>query len=208
MAIDMIENNELSALSPSRVGNDRCFVDEKSQNYLGFTGEEDFYDLFGSKKRKNSIAQVEKDANEKWSRYDMKTCGGIQLLIDNTQVDIETITKRMAIEKGFDLPIQLRIAREAQGRAKALQNQYDCINKLAQEKVASERKSLLDTLTNVSDTAVEKAKGDLKGIDMGTNSANNTAAGEKTIGGVPKNLLIYGGVGLGALIVIALIFKK
>jgi hypothetical protein len=32
--------------------------------------------------------------------------------------------------------------------------------------------------------------------------------GEKTVGGVNKNLLIYGGVGLGALIVIALIFKK
>jgi len=90
--------------------------------------------------------------------------------------------------------------RNAQANAKMLQNQYDCINKLAQEKVAAERKSLLDTLTNVSDTTVEKAKGDLKGIDMGT--------GEKTVGGVNKNLLIYGGVGLGALIVIALIFKK
>ena len=200
MAIDMIEQNELGALAPSRVGNDRCFVDEQTLSYLGFTGEDDFYNLFGSKKRKNSVAQVEKDAREKWEAYDMKTCGGIQLLIDDTQVEIETITKRMSNEKGFDLPIQLKFAREAQSRAKTLQNQYDCINKLAQEKVAAERKSLLDTLTNVSDTTVEKAKGDLKGIDMGT--------GEKTVGGVNKNLLIYGGVGLGALIVIALIFKK
>ena len=31
MAIDMIEQNELGALAPSRVGNDRCFVDEKSK---------------------------------------------------------------------------------------------------------------------------------------------------------------------------------
>jgi hypothetical protein len=200
MAIDMIEQNELGALAPSRVGNDRCFVDEKSKNYLGFTGEEDFYNLFGSQKRKASIAQVEKDANEKWSEYNTKTCGGIQLLIDDVQVEIERITKMMASNNGFDLPIQLKIARNAQANAKMLQNQYDCINKLAQEKVAAERKSLLDTLTNVSDTTVEKAKGDLKGIDMGT--------GEKTVGGVNKNLLIYGGVGLGALIVIALIFKK
>jgi hypothetical protein len=94
MAIDMIEQNELGALAPSRVGNDRCFVDEKSKNYLGFTGEEDFYNLFGSQKRKASIAQVEKDANEKWARYDTKTCGGIQLLIDDVQVEIERITKR------------------------------------------------------------------------------------------------------------------
>jgi len=200
MAIDMIENNELGALAPSRVGNDRCFADEKTLGYLGFTGEEDFYNLFGSQKRKQSIAQVEKDAKEKWERYDTKTCGSIQLLIDDTQVEIETITKRMASEKGFDLPIQLKFARNAQANAKSLQNQYDCINKLAKEKVEAERKSLLDTLTNISDTTVNKAKGDLTGLDMGTP--------EKTVAGVNKNLLIYGGIGVGALIVIALILKK
>lgn len=200
MAIDMIEHNELSALAPSRIGNDRSFADEKTKSYLGFTGEEDFYNLFGSQKRKDSIAQVQKDETAKWARYDTKTCGGIQLLIDDAQVEIERITKVMASNNGFELPIQLKYAREAQANAKKLQNQYDCINKLAQEKVAAERKALLDTLTNVSDSTVAKAKGDLTGIDMGT--------GEKTIGGVNKNLLIYGGVGLGALIVIALIFKK
>ena len=66
MAVDMIEENELGALSASRVGNDRCFVDEKSHSYLGFTGEEDFFNLFGSQKRKQSIAQVQKDAKAKW----------------------------------------------------------------------------------------------------------------------------------------------
>ena len=200
MAIDMIENNELAALSNSRIGNDRCFVDEKTLSYLGFTGEDDFYNLFGSKKRKNSIAQVEKDAREKWEAYDMKTCGGIQLLIDDTQVEIETITKRMSNEKGFDLPIQLKFAREAQSRAKTLQNQYDCINKLAKEKVEGERKSLLDTLTNISDTTVNKAKDDLKG--------GNQDGKDETVAGVPKNLLIYGGIGVGALVVIALILRK
>ncbi len=196
----MIENNELSALAPSRVGNDRCFVDEKSQSYLGFTGEEQFYNLFGSQKRKQSIAQVEKDAKAKWAQYDTKTCGGIQLLIDDAQVEIERITKIMASNNGFDLPIQLKFARNAQAEAKKLQNQYDCVNKLAKEKVEAERKALLDTLTNVSDTAVNKAKGDLVGLDMGTP--------EKSVGGVNKNLLIYGGIGLGALVVIALILKK
>jgi hypothetical protein len=200
MAIDMIENNELGALATSRVGNDRCFADEKTLGYLGFTGEEDFYNLFGSRKRKNSIAEVQKNENEKWARYDTKTCGGIQLLIDDAQVEIERITKVMASNNGFELPIQLKIAREAQSNAKKLQNQYDCINKLAKEKVEAERKSLLDTLTNISDTTVNKAKGDLTGIDMGTP--------EKTVGGVNKNLLIYGGIGVGALIVIALMFKK
>jgi hypothetical protein len=200
MAIDMIENNELGALAPSRVGNDRCFVDEKSMSYLGFTGEEDFYNLFGSKKRKESIAQVEKDARAKWAQYDTKTCGGIDLLLQDAMVERERITKQMASSGGFELPIQMKFAVEAEANAKRLRNQYDCVNKAEAEKKEKERKDLVDTLTKVSDTSVDKAKGDLTGLDMGGD--------EKTIGGVNKNLLIYGGIGIGALVVIALIFKK
>jgi hypothetical protein len=200
MAIDMIEQNELGALAPSRVGNDRCFVDEKSKSYLGFTGEEDFYNLFGSQKRKASIAQVEKDARAKWASYDIKTCGGIDLLLQDAMVERERITKQMAQGGGFELPVQMKIAVEAEANAKKLRNQYDCINKAESEKKEAERKALLDTLTNVSDTAVNKAKGDLVGLDMGTD--------EKSVGGINKNLLIYGGIGLGALVVIALIFRK
>lgn len=200
MAIDMIEQNELGALAPSRVGNDRCFVDEKSRSYLGFTGEEDFYNLFGSQKRKQSIAQVEKDARAKWASYDTKTCGGIDLLLQDVMVERERITKQMAQGGGFELPVQMKIAVEAEANAKKLRNQYDCINKAEAEKKEAERKALLDTLTNVSDTAVNKAKGDLIGLDMGKD--------EKSVGGINKNLLIYGGIGLGALVVIALIFRK
>jgi hypothetical protein len=200
MAIDMIENNELGALAPSRVGNDRCFVDEKSMSYLGFTGEEDFYNLFGSKKRKESIAQVEKDAKAKWAQYDTKTCGGIDLLLQDAMVERERITKQMASSGGFELPIQMKFAVEAEANAKRLRNQYDCVNKAEAEKKEKERKDLVDTLTKVSDTSVDKAKGDLMGLDMGGD--------EKTAGGVNKNLLIYGGIGIGALVVIALIFKK
>lgn len=200
MAIDMIEENELSALSASRVGNDRCFVDEKSQSYLGFTGEEDFFNLFGSKKRKSSVAQVEKDAREKWAQYDRKTCGGIDLLLQDAMVERERITKQMAQGGGFELPIQMKFAVEAEASAKKLRNQYDCVNKTEAQKKEKERKDLIDTLTNVSDTSINKAKDDLKGGDKGDD--------KETIGGVPKNLLIYGGIGIGALVVIALIFKK
>lgn len=200
MAIDMIEQNELGALSASRVGNDRCFVDEKSRSYLGFTGEEDFYNLFGSQKRKRSIAQVEKDARAKWASYNTKTCGGIDLLLQDAMVERERITKQMAQGGGFELPVQMKIVVEAEANAKKLRNQYDCVNKAESEKKEKERKALLDTLTNVSDTAVNKAKDDLLGLNMGKD--------EKSEGGIPKNLLLYGGIGLGALVVIALIFRK
>jgi hypothetical protein len=100
-----------------------------------FTGEDEFFNLFGSKKRKESVAKVEKDAKEKWEQYDIKTCGGIELLLSDTQVEIERITKIMASNNGFDLPIQLKIARNAQANAKMLQNQYDCVRKAEQAKI-------------------------------------------------------------------------
>lgn len=198
MAIDMLEYNELGALAPMRIGGNTSFVDENDKSPCkNFTGEDDFYNLFGSKKRKGSVAQVEKDANEKWAQYDYKTCGGIELLLADTQVEIERITKMMASNNGFDLPIQLKITRSAQANAKMLQNQYDCVRKAEQAKVDEERKSSLDALTKISDLTVDKAKQDL----LGTDKNGDASAGN-------KKLLMYGGIGLGALVVIALIARR
>jgi hypothetical protein len=181
-----------------RIGGNTSFVDENDVTPCrSFTGDDDFFNLFGSKKRKASVAQVEKDANEKWGQYDQKTCGGIELLIADTQVEIERITKMMANNNGFDLPIQLKIARAAQANAKMLQNQYDCVRKAEQAKVEEERKSSLDALTKISDLTVDKAKQDILGGDKGG------SAGEGN-----KKLLLYGGIGLGVLVAIALIARR
>jgi hypothetical protein len=50
MAIDMIENNDLGTFTEGRLGF-RQFADEKFSNY---TGGEDFFNLFGSRKAKKS----------------------------------------------------------------------------------------------------------------------------------------------------------
>jgi len=198
MAIDMLENNELGALAPMRIGGNTSFVDENDVTPCrSFTGDDDFFNLFGSQKRKRSVAQVEKDANEKWGQYDQKTCGGIELLIADTQVEIERITKMMANNNGFDLPIQLKIARAAQANAKMLQNQYDCVRKAEQAKVEEERKSSLDALTKISDLTVDKAKLDILGTDKSASAGDGN-----------KKLLLYGGIGLGVLVAIALIARR
>ena len=203
MAIDMLENNELGALAPMRIGGNTSFVNENDVTpYRNFTGEDEFFNLFGSKKRKASVAQVEKDANEKWGQYDQKTCGGIELLIADTQVEIERITKMMASSKGFELPIQLRIARGAQANAKMLQNQYDCVRKAEQAKVEEERKTSLDALTKFSELTFDKATQDILGTDNTAGGGNTNAASGN------KKLLMYGGIGLGALVVIALIARR
>lgn len=198
MAIDMLENNELGALAPMRIGGNTSFVDENDVTpSKSFTGEDDFYNLFGSQKRKQSVAQVEKDATAKWAQYDTKTCGGIELLIADTQVEIERVTKMMASNNGFDLPIQLKFARNAQANAKALQNQYDCVRKAEEAKIEAERKSSLDALTKISDLTVDKAKQDILGTDKSASAAGSN-----------KKLLLYGGIGLGVLAAIALIARR
>jgi len=198
MAIDMLEYNELGALAPMRIGGNTSFVDENDVTPCrSFTGEDEFFNLFGSKKRKESVAKVEKDAKEKWEQYDIKTCGGIELLLSDTQVEIERITKIMASNNGFDLPIQLKFARNAQANAKMLQNQYDCVRKAEQAKIEEERKSSLDALTKISDSTIDKAKQDILGGDKGGSAGDGN-----------KNLLLYGGIGLGVLVAIALIARR
>jgi hypothetical protein len=198
MAIDMLEYNELGALAPMRIGGNTSFVDENDVTPCrSFTGDDDFFNLFGSKKRKDSVARVEKDASAKWAQYDTKTCGGIELLLSDTQVEIERITKMMASNNGFDLPIQLKIARNAQANAKMLQNQYDCVRKAEQAKVEEERKSSLDALTKISELTVDKAKQDILGTDKSGGAAGSN-----------KKLLLYGGIGLGVLVAIALIVRR
>jgi hypothetical protein len=181
-----------------RIGGNTSFVDENDVTPCrSFTGDDDFFNLFGSKKRKDSVAQVEKDVAAKWAQYDTKTCGGIELLIADTQVEIERVTKMMASNNGFDLPIQLKGARNAQANAKALQNQYDCVRKAEEAKIEAERKSSLDALTKISDLTVDKAKQDILGTDKSGGAAGSN-----------KKLLLYGGIGLGVLVAIALIARR
>ena len=54
MAIDMIENNDLSALANSRVGGLKQFVDDKN---LNFVGHDNYISLFGNQKKKKSAAR-------------------------------------------------------------------------------------------------------------------------------------------------------
>lgn len=60
MAIDHIENNELGTFTEGRLGWQQ-FVDEGYSNY---TGTEDFFNLFGSKKKKKIAATQSTNVNQ------------------------------------------------------------------------------------------------------------------------------------------------
>lgn len=204
MSRNMLENSELAALSHSRLGSNQ-FIDDfivaQPKQFVGFVADDEFYNLFGSKKRKSSISNVVEDETAKWAKYDTSDCKGVQSLIDDTEIEIERVTKLMASSKGFELPIQLQYARNAQAKAKTLQNQYDCLAKDAAAKKEAARQESLTTLTNISDASVAKAKTDVLGL-----GGNDTAA--PTILGMPKNVVVYGGIGIGVLVVVALLFRK
>ena len=98
MATDMLENCGLSALDHSRLGN-KNFIDEgqravKRQVIQGgymFTGEEDFYNLFGSRNKKKANFRAAQRALYKDLKDD---CDNIQLSIDIISNDVATLLKK------------------------------------------------------------------------------------------------------------------
>jgi len=206
MATDMLENCGLSALDDSRLGN-RNFIDEgqiavKRQLVQGgfmFTGEEDFYNLFGSRKKKKSNFREAQRNKYKDLKDD---CDNIQVSIDIISNDVATLLKRRS-----DLETKERLseANAVLGEFKNKQIANRCEEVKAASLKESERAKSLELLTSLSDTTVDKAKGDLGGLIGG--DAKDGKAGE-TVGGINKKVLLYGGIGLGVLVVAAILIRK
>ena len=205
MATDMLENCGLSALDPSRLGN-RNFIDEgqrvvKRQVIQGgymFTGEDDFYNLFGSRNKKKRNFRAAQNLLYK----DLKTdCDNIQTSIDIISNDVATLLKRKS-----DLEQRERLieANNVLGEFKKKQIANKCEEVKAAALKDSERAKSLELLTSISDTTVNKAKGDLAGL-IGGDAKDGGAA---TVGGINKKVLLYGGIGLGVLVVAAILIRR
>lgn len=220
MAIDMIENNEMGALAKSRLGDLHQFADE-SQKFKNFTGEvgffnpidpnEEFAELFGSKTFKDNKAKATKEAEDFVASLPKTSCDDIEKSLERLAVYIEGQTKELGLAKGHvtEYPKnRLTVARKAETELKMMQSTMDCINKKAQAESAAKKAELIQTLTNVSEASVQQAKTDLFGTptgqplyapsttDQGALSSIQTALGSN------KNLLIYGGIGVIALILL------
>jgi hypothetical protein len=191
MAIDMIENNELGALAPSRLGL-KQFADENFKNY---TGDDDFYNLFGSRKRRK--ARYSNAAQERLADLP-KDCANIQNSIDIINADIENLLKQ---KSNLGIRTQLSEANSILADFKKAQISQNCVQKFEEIKKEQEKAALLGTLTSLSDSSVSKAQAELKGLQLTEDGKIDTAAQN-------KKLLIYAGVGIGAIVLIALILKK
>lgn len=191
MAIDMIENNELGALAPSRLGLNE-FADDQWV-YRNYTGSEDFFNLFGSREKKKASARTTIQGKFE----DLKTdCENIQKSIDIVNNEIQLLLK--ARKKNINVKTQIDEANRTLTELKRLQIEQDCEQKAAEIKSQKAKEETLATLTQLSDVSVGKAQGELAGLQSGS-----SAQGDDT-----KKLLIYGGIGLAALVAIILIARK
>lgn len=191
MAIDMIEDNELSALAPSRLGL-RQFADESFKNY---TGDEDFYNLFGSRKRKKS--ELRDKVREKYATLPTD-CENIQRSIDVISNDVATLLKR---KQNLEQRETLDETNLILGEYKKLLISQDCEKIAAKRESELQKAATLDTLTKLGDVSVQKAEAELKGLQSGLQKEGGAGLDNKKI-------LLYGGIGVGALILIALILRK
>lgn len=194
MAIDMIENNELGALAPSRLGL-REFADD-NWAYKNYTGGEDFFNLFGSRK-----AKIEKYSSWAKTKFENLStdCDKIQGSIDIINNELQLLLKQ---KQTLNIKTQIKETNQILADFKRMQIQQDCEKKITEAKTATEREQTLATLTQLSDVSVGKAQQELAGLQAGL-SPEEAASQART-----KNYLLYGGLGLGAILLIALIARR
>lgn len=202
MAIDMIEDNELSALAPSRLGM-RQFANDnvhfrKSGGHRNFTAGDDYMNLFGKNKaRKNSVAERKQAIKDKFANLPTD-CGSVEGSIEIVQNEIEGLIGRIVNLKGAEKDWaqgELDQSQVELTRLKQAQTQQGCLEAKAAIEQSQAKAETLQTLTDISNKAVDSAKADL---GIGTSATS----------GSTSKLLLYGGIGAVVLIVGYLIIKK
>lgn len=195
MAIDMLENCELSALAPSRLGMKNFINDKPMRGKKMPKQEEQFAYLFGSANRKKLVSRIQ----GKWSSLPTD-CGSIESSIRIVEEDTAAQIKKSATEKGYNLKSTKLIIQENQttlGELKKL-SEVNCVS-LVEEKKAIEEEKFQEKLQKISEDAIAKAKGDAQG-----NPVSKFVENVKS----NKNIYIIGGGILVLGVVSYFLFKK
>ena len=186
MAIDMIEDNELGVFSEGRLGFNE-FADVKNKNY---TGDEDFFNLFGSRGAKKSKFR---DAVKQRYQNLPSDCESIQNSIDFIANDVATLLKQKSSLQQRETLDESNIIL---GQYKSLQIKQNCEGLAAEKAKKLDSESTLATLTQITESSVGQAQSEL-------------TKAKSSIGGIPtQNLLIYGGLGVLAIIFVVIITKR
>ena len=221
----MIENNDLGALAKGRLGDLDQFVDENkafvasaskgASAFPKLDPNEEFASLwginiFGDETFKKNKDQAKKDAESFVAKLPKATCDDIKSSLDRLAIYIEAQTKELALAKGHvtEYPtIRLGVARQSEADLKMKQQNLNCLEIAAKAESEAKKAELLKTLTNVSEASVQQAKQDLFGVPSGQAlyAPASQGGGISDALGSNKNLLIYGGIGLGAIVLLVLL---
>ena len=149
MAIDMIEHNDLGALSQSRLG---------SANFINEISDDSYANLFGSRKRKKS--KFREDVRNLYKG--MKTdCDSLMTNIDIISADLETLVKRSASKSTLEIKEKLDETQIILGEMKSALAKQQCTIKQSQAERQKSASENIKTLTDLSDITVGKAMADL-----------------------------------------------
>lgn len=159
MAIDMIENSELSALSPSRLGM-KNFANDRME--YGGKKVPKYANLFGSQIR-DYAERVTEDLKKKLSPQ----CDKIDQSIAIIQAEIDATIKRSATEKADPL----KKSKAAIQKAQALLGDYQKMKiancaAIEQEKKDIAEQRFQENLQAITESAVQKAKSDVSGTSI------------------------------------------
>lgn len=182
MAIDMIEQNELSALGESRLKSMNFVNDANNyQNYIG----DDFYNLFGSRRKKKT--KFREDVRKLYDNF--KTdCESLATNIDIVTTDLETLVKRSGGKSSLEFKEKIDETQIVLGELKKIQTQQQCVLKSAAAEKELQSAENIKTLVDLSDRSVAMAQAELSGIDnskkdeMSTNTYIYIAGGVLAVG--------------------------
>jgi hypothetical protein len=194
MAVDMLENNELSALAPSRLGM-RNFVNDRPYRGKRMPKQEERMEDFlgiGNKKKRGKLVSAQ---SEKWKSLPTD-CESIASSIAIVEEDTTALVKSTATQKGNTLKNTKALINENQrvlGELKQIKVGTEC-TKAAEIKKAEDEKKFQENLVKLSEESVAKAKGEAETL---TQKVSNN-----------KNVLLIGGGVVAVGIIAYLIFKK
>lgn len=156
MAIDMLEDNELSALAPSRLGLKNFINDKPMKGKKMPRQEECFANLFGGANRKKLVSRIQ----GQWSSLPTD-CDSIDSSIRIVEEDTAAQIKKSATQKGYNLKSTKLIIQQNQttlGELKKLKAS-NCVG-VEEEKKSAEEEKFQEKLQKISEDAIAKAKGE------------------------------------------------
>lgn len=180
MGIDLLENSELAALAPSRIGN-KCFVNDSSYSNFSITT---------SKQRERYEDDARKQLETRWSinpKY-KNDCDYLQKQLAQLEAEIDGENKKnynANLRNRFIVPRENLAVKYRQAITES-----ECVVKKEQTEKAAEQKNTLDTLTTITNAPPSL-------IPEGEQKADNK-----------NKYIIYGVGGVILLIAIAVLIKK